>query len=285
VVGGVKMLELFKTWLAKDRDEETTRRYVAYAKKLELEKCYCDYQCLFERALKASSAWEKKTVRLWAKLCWQMRKLSLDDLQALREAAHLPKPPATPPPKVELSLDDLDEIGSKSLKILAMFMYYSGVRLTEALDIVKEKPKPTIFADEYCYVELRRVKGKKRSFYAFSPYEVLEALYNDYKISTNPATVRGYFRRYSIKPKMLRKYHYQVCTRLCNVMVCDFYQGRLTGVSAKHYLDILEASKECYPKLVAGLQGFANKVEDIGSLALEILKLLAQELGKKLRGG
>ena len=113
------MIELFREWLKRDRDEETVTRYLRYAERMRLEECKCSYECLFERALRANTKWEKKTLRLWAKLCWQMRRLSLDDLQALREATPLPKQPTAPPPHVQLSLSDIDSIRSKSLRALS----------------------------------------------------------------------------------------------------------------------------------------------------------------------
>lgn len=239
----------FEEWLFLGREEATARDYLSYYRRLGLGSCGCSFPCILERAREARTSWGKRVVRLYARWCWEEGRISYDHLMRIRSAARLSSSSAAPQRPVRIRLPEVRV--PEWLRPYVSLLFYSGARLKEVHMVVGSGLEP-VRLDGYAYVELPSRRGYKRSYVIFAPTNVLgEAL----EAEPHPyRSVAFALHRRGLKAKDFRKNFYQLCTYVAPESVCDFYQGRVRTVSARHYEALLEKAAAFYPNVLAALE-------------------------------
>ena len=274
------MEETFRSYVeAKLDSKETLNRYLSYFNKMNLGEC-TSRECLQRKALEIrnKSKWYRLTFYNYLNMLYELGEISLEDMQRLKKLAK-PKQKTSfrPAASYNIQYNDIEELSS-SAKPYILLLYFSGARGTEALE-VRRRINEAKCEGEYCYVELNWQRGFKRSYVVFFPSWLKPELEAAPEISIHYLKKVG--RRIG-GLKALRKNFYQKCTEICSESICDFYQGRLRSVSARHYLDTLEKAKKCYPVLYKRLTSDTDKASIVLEVANEVRSLL-QELLYKLQ--
>jgi intergrase/recombinase len=222
--------------------------------KLELKKCGCNASCLKAKALevRSKSKWYKNAFRNWINLCFELGELTYDDLHRMRKLAAGGKKENKIPgaQHVDVQLKDLEEL-STSVRAYFLLLYYTGIRGSEAIE-VKKRLSEAKCNSEFCLLELNWSRGHKRVYVVIFPSWLKKEL------EEAPAVSVQYLRKVGMRIgglKSLRKNWYQKCTEVCPESVCDFMQGRVNTVSAKHYMDLFQKAKNCYPRVYKRLEG------------------------------
>ena len=137
-------------------------------------------------------------------------------------------------------------------KTLSLLLCYSGLRLTEVVELVKNFDKNKIIDRGVIVVyPLAEFRGNKNSFYAFMPMWLCDRL-DTVRLDVRYKEVGKKFRRAGLPAKYLRKWNYNALVRAgVDLAIGEYIQGRsFSFIGGRHYLGAMERASEAYVRAV-----------------------------------
>ncbi len=168
----------------------------------------------------------------------------------------------------------LREILSKEPRenqILLLILYYSGVRVEEAVKLFNEYDPSNWYqvTSSYGRYWLGWIRGRKRCDWIYLPSTVKNMLEETRK-HVNYNTFRSRFiHLYGFALSKMRKLLYQVCRQLMDKDICNFYESRIgeLSVSELSYDNLLRRADRNYPLLLNTLQQALINPESIDTFS------------------
>ena len=227
-------LELWETWCQeRGTSPETCAKYAGY----------------LERPLDPSNRWSVKAYKLYLKwLCEEHG--HQESCQAYKRLKTPQAKPDLKVPSLEEILDSIRRAGPYS--IVYMILLESGLRLVEAVNLIREYPRlECTKLDGFQRCLLGYARGKKQALWAYhiTPIEKADNL--------SDRRVTSYAEKYKlVPPKYIRKF---VATQMVTLgippHVVDFIQGRAPrGVLLQHYAPLLGLADREYRKYAEWLR-------------------------------
>ena len=259
--------EGFWDYLTKDRgiDKRTAKSYMNYLKKLSGQNI--DYN-LYLKIL--DNKWKVKLVRVYLDYLYKTGKISWEELQKLKDIFKVKKNNNGDdeyPLDVDNLLDKYLSIREESLyHLLLEILLYSGIRLSEAVKMIKEwnNSRLTCF-ENFCRYKLKWLRGRKRCDYIYFPKHLLKKiLLYIHRIGKYENIRKNIYEYYNIKGKDFRKLHYRLCRRVLDKEICDFYQSRISNLTIGdiHYDNLLSRADENYSKLLEHINNFIKQLKE-----------------------
>lgn len=135
-------------------------------------------------------------------------------------------------------------------RTFGMLLAYSGLRLTESLELVTHlDSNRMIERGDVTVYPLGMMRGSKNAFYSYMPTWLAEKLDNLDGLSSYKETGKK-FRQAGLPAKYLRKWNYNMLVRAgVDMMIAEFIQGRAFRiVGGTNYLGAMERGAEAYAK-------------------------------------
>jgi len=147
-------------------------------------------------------------------------------------------------------------ISNDPFPLFFKFLYYTGLRLDQAVRIFKDLKKKDIkFEGNIAYILTHEAKrGKKGTYIAIMPKEFGKELSENIEYIDNlPKRIDKRFGKEGINfgAKLLRKWHYNFLRQnSVEKDIAEFIQGRSSvDVGSTHYLDKIRLAKEQYKRI------------------------------------
>ncbi|MEM4618938.1 MAG: integrase [Desulfurococcaceae archaeon] len=256
----------FKEYLLKDRGlmERTVKDYINYLKRLEGKSI--DYNLYLEIS---NNRWMVKCVRLYIDYLEKIGMLSEEEGERLRRIFKVKNKNYEVKPyniDVENLVKNIHKLRPGVYKTILLLLYYSGVRLSETVKMLKEFDTTRLWCNEvFCRYFLGWRRGRKRCDYIYFPRSLLQEIdrvREKERIGTYDTIRDNLYEEYGVRPKEYRKLFYRVCRDVgVPKEVCDFYQSRISNLSIGdiHYDDLLRRADEYYTKILFHLENLTRE--------------------------
>jgi intergrase/recombinase len=175
-----------------------------------------------------------------------------DSLFRYRMAIRVPKTGSDDfVPDVDEVVLTYQKITNESYRLLYKLIFYSGIRLIEAVHILTTYNQGNLMVNGgTARYPLSMTRGTKRAIYAYIPLGFSKEL----RIAQDCAKADTHFRscRGRLPLKYLRKWHYNfLITQGVSESVVDFIQGRaLSSVGSMHYLAKAKQADDWYSRIL-----------------------------------
>lgn len=248
--GGVR--EGFEKWLLNKISEPTAKCYLAYLDRHVAANKIEEIDDLLQLSSQVDGGWNwyAKAVRNLINYYWEKRLISKEFGIELKETLKLKKNGTdTYVPSDDMVLSTLSKCNSTEMKILMQLVYYSGIRVTEAVKILNEFDSKKLHCEgDVTYYDIDWERGTKKAFKAFMPSEFVNQLY---KMELSVEASRRYFRARGLGLKYGRNYFIDKCVKAgIQESLIKYMVGHSNGsVLMTNYLDKLNNSKESYKKV------------------------------------
>jgi len=240
--------ESFRAWLKNRRglSEDTVVRYMQELLRtgsLQPEEFLGDYR-----------RWKFVAFRLYVHYLYQMGRISAEGKARWLDLLKLKK--QSIPDVAEVKTEDIARIMNGKHDGLVDILYWSGIRITEALYLCRCR-EGCLFEDMdgFRRYSVKWSRGPKRCDYAYLPSFV--ALNTSARETEHMSMYCGS----GVKPKLLRKFFYRTA-KACALderkdpLIADFYQSRVSKMSIgeRHYGCLREEADKLYPKVMERLR-------------------------------
>ncbi len=182
--------------------------------------------------------------------CEETGILDFNSLMIYRKLVKIPKGGIdTYRPPTEKVLRDYMRIDMEKYRILYEFLCYSGIRIREAVHMLKNYDENNLIRyKNFAKYPLNYLRRTKNVYFVYIPLKFTKKLK---RLDITVAGVKNYFKRRKIRLKYLRKWHYNFLFRKgVPADVVDFIQGRNPiNVGAMHYLARETSADEWYSKV------------------------------------
>jgi len=263
---GKKLEELEKN------QRKTIKMYLNY-----LDKLFTKYEIRnnldIMEALKNENynKWYANALRNFLNFLFEVSLITLEERERLKQAIQSKKAEA-PSEKIfeKININEIKKAYQKAIEyvktksrisndpfpLFFKFLYYTGLRLDQAVRIFKNLKKNDIkFEDNIAYILTHEAKrGKKGTYIAIMPKDFGKELAENIEYVSNLSKrIDKRFGKEGIDfgAKLLRKWHYNFLRQNgVEKDIAEFIQGRSSvDVGSTHYLDKVRLAKEQYKKI------------------------------------
>lgn len=177
-----------------------------------------------------------------------------EDLARYRKIVRIPRTnPDSYIPDDKTVINAFSKFENSRYKIVFKLLLYSGLRIREALELLKDFDKSKLIVNgNIAKYPLNIDRKTKRSYYAYMPKSFALKLK---PLSLNEDATKQYFSRRGLPAKYLRKWNYNfLILNGVPESVADFIQGRASiTVGSMHYLAKVKQADEWYSRVVGKL--------------------------------
>ena len=247
----------FEKWLLKRVDRETANKYVRYLDRYLDGAIISDVKDLVKVCDRVSTGWNwfAKAVRNLVNYCIDKRLISKSWGIELKDVLKLKKTGFdTYVPSDEQVKQTLAKCKRQEMRLVMKLVYYSGIRVREALKILNDFDKDKLhIIDEIAYYDIDWERGNKKAFKAFMPAHLAKQLK---QIEITEYAVCDYFRRMGLPLKYGRNWFIDKMVKAgVQESLIKFMIGHSNGsVLMTNYLEKLNNSIHAYRKALPLLQ-------------------------------
>lgn len=247
----------FEQWLKSRIDIKTAQCYISYLDRYVSNTVIESVDDLVEICLTVTAGWNwwAKAVRNLINYCVERRLIDKGLAVELKEVLKLKKTGFdTYVPSDESVRAVLEQCDRDDYRLVMKIVYYSGVRVTEALKMLAEfDSKRLHFVDGVGYYDLDWERGKKKSFKIFMPAEIAKQLR---KTNISESGVYSYFQDLGLPLKYGRNFFIDKMVKAgVQESLIKFMVGHSNGsVLMTNYLEKLNNSIHAYRKALPTLQ-------------------------------
>ncbi len=258
VINYPEVKEEFRQWLLNRVEPETAKYYLHYLEKYANEKIETPialYNILFtEIEEKGVRRWFAKAIRNLLNFYEEVKGVDSAILDKFRKVCKIEQADVR-----DVFIHDYElkrayeDLKDEKAKILFKLLVYSGIRLRQALDMLRNfDPQNLIIIENKGiarYPILSLSKGQKKGFFAYMPADFAKKLR---KIEISYSHAKDLIRHNRVSANSIRKWHYNfLIMHGVPPEVADFIQGRRPAtVGAMHYLAKARQADEFYSKVI-----------------------------------
>ena len=185
----------FVNWIYKRVDSETAKKYVRYLDRYLTGFTIQEINDLIaiNQVVKSGWNWYAKAVRNLINYCVEIGIISKEQANDLKETLKLKKTGFdTYVPSDEEVKRVLSTCNRFEMKLLMKLIYYSGIRIREALKILNQFDETKLhFVEDVAYYDMDWERGSKRAFKAFIPAKFAKELK---RVNITEDAAHHYFR-------------------------------------------------------------------------------------------
>jgi len=247
----------FKNWLLRRMSEATAKCYVSYLDRHLSDSKIEGIDDLLNISAGIDSGWNwyAKSVRNLINYYWENRLISKEWGIELKETLKLKKIGTdTYVPSDGVVQSMLLKCNNPDMQLLMQLVYFSGIRVTEAVKILNEfDPKRMHQDGDVTYYDIDWERGTKKAFKAFMPSDFANQLC---KMNLSVEASRKYFRACGLGLKYGRNYFIDKCVKAgIQESLIKYMIGHSNGsVLMTNYLDKLNNSTVSYEKVMPALR-------------------------------
>ncbi|MEL4306460.1 integrase, partial [Methanococcoides cohabitans] len=248
----------FGKWLFNRIGEPTAKSYISYLDRYLIGIVIEDVDDLIKISSTVHKGWNPyaKSVRNLINYHLEKRLISNSGAIELKNHLKLKKTGTdTFVPSDEAVKSVLNECTNEQIKILMQLIYYSGIRITEAVKIVTEFDSKNLhFFDDVAYYDIDWERGTKKAFKAFMPSNFAKKLT---KMNLDKDYARKYIGIKGLPLKYGRNFFIDKCVKVgIQESLIKYMIGHSDGsVLMTNYLEKLNNSIGAYRKVAPVIDG------------------------------
>ena len=243
----------FEKWLYNRISKQTAESYIRYLDRYLKGTIIEDTEDLIEisHAVYVGWNWYAKGTRNVINYFTEKRLISKEWSIELKETLKIKKDGTdTFVPKDEMVRSVIAKCNNENMKLLMKLIYFSGIRITEAVKILNEFDETKVhYEEEVAYYDLDWERGNKKAFKAFMPAMFAQKLKKT-KIAEDSA--KKYIREKGLPLKYGRNFFIDKCVKAkIQESLIKYMIGHSDGsVLMTNYLDKLNNSVDSYKRVV-----------------------------------
>ncbi|SES63126.1 Intergrase/Recombinase [Methanococcoides vulcani] len=246
----------FEKWVYNRIGEPTAKSYIRYLDRYLKGVVIENIEDLINISTTVNKGWNSfaKSIRNLINYSIEKRLISKEWGIELKEVLKIKKNGTdTFVPKDETVRAVLDKCDKEEMKLLMQLIYYSGIRIIEAIKILTEfDDKKLHYEEGVAYYDLDWERGNKKAFKAFMPTDFAGQLM---KVNINEGYARRYIRERGLPLKYGRNFFIDKCVKAgIQESLIKYMVGHSNGsVLMTNYLDKLNNSTLNYKKVIPSL--------------------------------